>query len=74
MTTEIAQFMRRLETTWDEHVEALVGRRDVDAAMMNMTAEPSVRHLPTMTGAVGRSALNRFYRDALLPHLPASSD
>ena len=70
MTTEIAQFMRKLEGIWDEHVQALVDRRDVDAAMVNMTAEPSVRHLPTMTGADGRSALDGFYRDALLPHLP----
>ncbi|MDA0162925.1 ester cyclase [Solirubrobacter ginsenosidimutans] len=70
MTTEIARFMRRLETLWDEHVAALLERRDVDAAMRDMTAAPSVRHLPTMTGADGRSAVDRFYREALLPHLP----
>jgi carboxymethylenebutenolidase len=70
MTTEIARFMRKLETLWDEHVEALYDRRDVDAAMRHMTASPSVRHLPTMTGADGRPALDRFYREALLPHLP----
>ena len=70
MTTEIARFMRRLEDMWDAHVEALLDRRDVDAAMLNMTATSSVRHIPTMTGADGRPALDRFYRDALLPHLP----
>jgi carboxymethylenebutenolidase len=70
MTTEIAQFMRKLERVWDEHVDELIKRRDVDAAMAAMTAEPSVRHLPTMTGADGRVALDRFYRDALLAHLP----
>jgi hypothetical protein len=72
MTTEIAQFMHRLERIWDEHVDALVNRRDVDAAMINMTAEPSVRHFPTLTGADGRSALYSFYRDARapLPGLP----
>ena len=70
MTTEIARFMRKLEDMWDAHVEALLDRRDVDAAMLNMTATPSVRHIPTMTGADGRPALDRFYRDALLPHLP----
>ena len=70
MTTEIARFMRRLETLWDEHVDALYARRDVDAAMRNMTASPSVRHLPTMTGADGRPEVERFYREALLPQLP----
>lgn len=71
MTTEIARFMRKLETLWDAHVEALLARHDVDAAMRTMTAAPSVRHMPTMTGADGRPALERFYREALLPHLPA---
>ena len=70
MTTEIAQFMRKLEGTWDAHVQALVERRDVDAAMRAMTAAPSVQHLPTMTGAAGRAALEAFYREMLLPHLP----
>ena len=71
MTTEIARFMRKLEDMWDAHVEALLDRRDVDAAMADMTAATSLRHIPTMTGADGRPALERFYRDVMLPHLPA---
>jgi len=71
MTTEIAQFMRKLEGRWDDHLEALLTRRDVDAATADMTAASSLRHLPTMTGADGRPALERFYRDVMLPHLPA---
>jgi carboxymethylenebutenolidase len=70
MTTAIAQFLSKLERMWDAHVEALYERREVAAAMADMTAAPSVRHIPTMTGADGRSALDRFYRDALLPNLP----
>ena len=38
VTTEIAQFMRKLEGIWDGHVDALLKRRDVDAAMADMTA------------------------------------
>jgi len=72
MTTEIAQFMRKLERKWDDHVEALFTRRDVDAAMADMTAAASVRHIPTMTGAEGRPEVERFYRDVLLPHLPGA--
>ena len=71
VTTEIAQFMRKLEGIWDAHVDALLKRRDVDAAMSGMTADPSVRHLPTQTGADGRAALDGFYREALLAHLPS---
>jgi carboxymethylenebutenolidase len=71
VTTEIAQFMRKLESRWDGHLEALLTRRDVDAAMADMTATTSVRHTPTMTGADGRADVERFYRDVLLPHLPS---
>jgi carboxymethylenebutenolidase len=70
MTTEIAQFMRKLERRWDDHLEALFIRRDVDAAMTDMTAATSVRHIPTMTGADGWNELEGFYRDVVLPHLP----
>jgi len=70
MTTEIAQFMRKLERKWDDHLEALFVRRDVDAAMADMTAGTSVRHIPTMTGADGWPELERFYRDVVLPYLP----
>ena len=71
VTTEIAQFMRKLEGIWDGHVDALLKRRDVAAAMSDMTGEPSVRHLPLGTGADGRAALDHFYRDAVLAHLPS---
>ena len=71
MTTEIAQFMRKLEGRWDDHLDALLARADVDAAMADMTPATSLRHIPTMTGADGRPALERFYRDVMLPHLPA---
>jgi carboxymethylenebutenolidase len=70
MTTEIAQFLRTLEGRWDDHLQALFVRRDVDAAMADMAATPSLRHLPTLTGADGWPALEHFYRDVLLPHLP----
>jgi carboxymethylenebutenolidase len=71
VTTEIAQFMRKLESSWDGHRDALFTRRDVDAAMADMTAATSVRHIPTMTGADGRPDVERFYRDVVLPHLPS---
>jgi carboxymethylenebutenolidase len=70
VTTEIAQFLRKLERRWDGHLDALFTRHDVDAAMADMTAAASVRHLPTMTGADGRPELERFYRDVVLPYLP----
>jgi carboxymethylenebutenolidase len=70
VTTAIAQFMRELERIWDEHLAALLGRRDLEGALAQLTAEPSVLHIPAMTGATGGQAVERFYAGVLLPRLP----
>ena len=53
MTTSIAQFMRDLERAWDAHREALLVRRDLAAALAPLAAEPTVLHIPAMTGPSG---------------------
>ena len=63
--------MRELERKWDEHRDALLIHRDVQAALTHVTAEPSVQHIPAMTGARGRQAVERFYAQEFLPHLPS---
>ena len=71
MTTAIAQFMLELERVWDEHLAALLGRRDLAAALARMSAEPSVLHMPAMTGGTAGPGVERFYAQVLLPSLPA---
>jgi carboxymethylenebutenolidase len=71
VTTAIAQFMLELERIWDDHLAALLGRRDLAAALARMSAEPSVLHMPAMTGGAGGPGVERFYAQALLPCLPA---
>jgi carboxymethylenebutenolidase len=70
VTTAIAQFMRELERAWDAHRDALLVRRDLAAALALLAAEPSVVHIPAMTGASGRAAVEHFYAEQLLPHVP----
>jgi carboxymethylenebutenolidase len=70
VTTAIAQFMRDLERVWDQHRDALLVRRDLAAAVAVMADEPSVTHIPALTGGTGRQAVERFYADQILPHLP----
>jgi carboxymethylenebutenolidase len=70
VTQGIAQFMRELERVWDEHRQAVLVRRDLAASLANLAAEPSVRHIPAMTGGDGRPAVERFYAREFLPHLP----
>ena len=71
MTPSIAQFMRDLEQIWDAHQQALIQRRDLQAALAQLAAEPVITHIPAMTGGTGRQAVERFYADQFLPHLPA---
>ena len=70
MTPSIAQFMRDLEQVWDAHQQALIRHRDLQAALAPLAAEPAVTHIPAMTGASGRRAVERFYADQFLPHVP----
>jgi len=46
-------------------------RRDLAAALAAMADEPSVTHIPALTGGTGRQAVERFYADQVLPYLPA---
>ena len=70
MTTEIARYMVALEATWDAHLAALFVERDPRGAIAGMTREPSVRHLPTGTGAEGGEAVAAFFAETVVPHLP----
>ena len=71
VTTAIAQFMRELEAVWDEHRDALLARHEPAAALATMAPDPSVVHIPAMTGGTERHAVERFYAEQVLPHLPA---
>ena len=70
MTPSIAQFMRDLEQAWEAHWRALLHSRDLQAALAPLAAEPAITHIPAMTGASGRQAVERFYADQFLPHVP----
>ena len=63
VTPSIAQFMRDMEWAWDAHQQALIKHRDLTAALARLAAEPAITHIPAMTGAAGRQAVERFYAD-----------
>jgi carboxymethylenebutenolidase len=71
VTYEIAQFLVQLERTWNEHLDAVLNRHDLDAVLAPLIPEPSIRHNPVGTGAVGGEAVRQFYAKEFLPHLPA---
>jgi carboxymethylenebutenolidase len=55
---------------WEEHCRDEFEKRDVNATMATMVAQPYVNHIPTMTGGVGYEQLKRFYAYHFIPVNP----
>lgn len=59
-----------LSELFDAHVAAEFVAKDTDATMATMTANPTVIHVPVLTGGRGRDELHAFYRDQFIPSWP----
>ncbi|KAJ3790660.1 hypothetical protein GGU10DRAFT_391918 [Lentinula aff. detonsa] len=79
--SRVLKFLRKIlggpnfdiEAIWEEHTYFEFEVRSVAKTMGTMVAEPYVNHVPTMTGGVGRKALNAFYRDHFIFANPADT-
>lgn len=63
-----------LGSLWDLHCRYEFETQDVDATMATMVAEPSVNHVPTMTGGVGYHQVKRFYRHHFIGRNPPDTE
>ncbi len=59
-----------LSELFDAHVAAEFVAKDADATIATMTDDPTVIHVPTLTGGRGRDELHAFYRDHFIPSWP----
>ncbi len=59
-----------LSELFDAHVAAEFVAKDADVTMATMTDDPTVVHVPTLTGGRGREELRAFYRDHFIPSWP----
>jgi carboxymethylenebutenolidase len=59
---------------WEAHMSAEFVDRDADKVIATMTDNPVLIHVPVGTGASGREALRRFYRDIFLPQIPPDAE
>jgi carboxymethylenebutenolidase len=55
---------------FDEHVSSEFEAKDADATMETMTEDPTVIHVPVLTGGRGSQELHGFYRDWFIPAWP----
>ncbi len=61
-----------LEGIWDRHLAEEFLHKDARATIGTMASNPSVLHVPTMTGGFGQQELHRFYDKFFIPNNPAS--
>ena len=47
------------------------GAKDIEQILATMVPNPSVNHVPVMTGAIGREQVREFYTKVFLPQLPS---
>jgi carboxymethylenebutenolidase len=59
---------------WNRHTAAEFEQRDADAALATMTDHPVLIHVPVGTGATGREALRKFYREIFIPQMPPDAE
>ncbi|KAL5346835.1 hypothetical protein ACLOAV_007978 [Pseudogymnoascus australis] len=61
-----------LEGIWERHLAHEFVTRDAVSTIGTMTSNPSVVHMPTLTGGVGQRELLRFYDEFFIPWNPAN--
>lgn len=68
--TQFSPAEQALIDVWEAHMAAEFVDKDADKVIATMTDDPVLIHVAVGTGASGREALRRFYRDIFLPQLP----
>ena len=59
---------------WEAHTAAEFEHKDADAAIATMTEHPVLIHVPVGTGATGREALRKFYKEIFIPQMPPDAE
>ena len=63
-----------LIAVWEAHTAAEFEQKNADAAIATMTEHPVLIHVPVGTGATGRDALRKFYKEMFIPQLPPDAE
>jgi carboxymethylenebutenolidase len=59
---------------FDQHVALEFQAKDVDATMSTMVENPTVIHVPVLTGGRSKGQLHNFYRDSFIPAWPDDTE
>jgi carboxymethylenebutenolidase len=67
---ELSPAQQRLVELWEEHIKHEFATRSAADTMETMVEDPSVNHVPVLTGGVGREQVEAFYRTIFIPQSP----
>jgi carboxymethylenebutenolidase len=62
-----------LGSIFDKHVESEFVYKDIVATMKTMVKEPTVHHVPVLTGGVGYRNVYNFYKSDFIGHMPTDT-
>ena len=66
--------MPDLGSLFDQHVALEFEAKDADATMSTMVDQPTVIHVPVLTGGRETAELRTFYRDSFIPAWPPDTE
>jgi carboxymethylenebutenolidase len=70
MSDTLSPAQQALLEKWEAHLAAEFTIKDARAAIDTMVEHPRVNHVPVMTGGIGRTQLEQFYRTHFIPRMP----
>ena len=68
--SQLSPEQQTMEKLWEEHLASEFKSKNAEAAINTMVEQPSVNHVPVMTGGVGRKQLTHFYDRYFIPQMP----
>jgi carboxymethylenebutenolidase len=68
--SKLSREQQVLENLWEEHLASEFKAKSAEAAINTMVEQPSVNHVPVMTGGVGCKQLTHFYGKYFIPQMP----
>lgn len=71
---KLTQRQQAMADCWDRHTAAEFSLHDLAATMATMTDNPSVLHVPVLTGGHGREAVKHFYGNYFIPCQPPDTE
>ena len=72
--TPLTPHQQEMLACWQRHMEAEFATFSVDDALATMTENPTVNHVPVLTGGVGREAVEAFYAQHFIGQLPPDAE